>query len=67
MSSNSRKQRKDFFEFFMEKEEALKSAFDKKGKDMERDTMVWLCRALAAVAGIVALLYLALVFTRITI
>lgn len=66
MFDKSRNQRKDFFEFFTEKGGMLRSAFDKKGKDMDTETMVWLCRALAVVAGIVALLYLALVFTRIT-
>ena len=66
MFDKSREQRRDFFEFFKEKGDMLKSAFDNKGKDMEAETMVWLCRALAAVALIIGLLYIALVITRIT-
>lgn len=60
MFDNSKKLNEEYADFLEEKASHLSDRLDNRSKDMDRDIMLWLCRAFAVVAFIVGILYIAL-------
>lgn len=60
MFDNSKKLNKEYADFLEEKASHLSDRLDNRSKDMDKDIMLWLCRAFAVVAFIVGILYIVL-------